>query len=92
MVVDRFFYKLLGNHIKKDDIVVASQPVDPKTHICKRVIEVGGNRLPQYSNILVPEGSFWLEGDNRSASYDSRHHGIVPAHLIEGKVIFVIPL
>lgn len=54
LIVDRIFYKLLGNEIKKDDVVVASQPVDPKVHICKRVVEVGGNRLPQYSNILVP--------------------------------------
>ena len=48
------FYKIFGNDIQKGDIVVACQPVDPKTHICKRVIEIGGNKLPQYSNLEVP--------------------------------------
>ena len=38
LVVDRLFYKLFNNGIKKGDIVLASQPIDPKTHICKRVI------------------------------------------------------
>ena len=38
LIVDKLFYKLFNNQIKKGDIVVASQPTDPKTHICKRVI------------------------------------------------------
>lgn len=71
---------------------MALQPTDPKTHICKRVIETGGKSVPSYPNIQIPEGNLWLEGDNRQASYDSRHHGCVPNHLVEGKVIFVIPL
>ena len=61
--------------IKKGDIVVAVQPVNPETHICKRVIETGGN---MYKGVTVPARHFWLEGDNKTASYDSRNHGSVP--------------
>ena len=40
LIIDHFFYKMFG--LKKDDIVVCVQPVDPNVHICKRIIQVGG--------------------------------------------------
>jgi signal peptidase I len=40
LIIDHFFYKIFG--LKKDDIVVCVQPVDPNVHICKRIIQVGG--------------------------------------------------
>lgn len=92
LIVDKFFYKLFDNGIKKGDIVVATQPINPKTHICKRIIETGGNYLPDHPDLKIPLGNMWLEGDNKSGSYDSRQHGAVPEHLIHGKVILVIPL
>ncbi len=92
LLVDHFFYKLTSNPIKPGDIVVAAQPVDPKTHICKRVVQIGGQYLPSHPELMVPQGSYWLEGDNKAASYDSRHHGTVPGHLIEGKVLLVLPI
>lgn len=92
VVVDKIFYKLLNNNLKQGDIVVATQPTDPKTFICKRVIETGGNYLPEHPTLKVPAGNLWLQGDNKTASYDSRHHGCVPEHLVEGKVIFSLAL
>ena len=56
LFVDRFFYKLFNNPIKQGDIVVALQPVDPKTHICKRVAQVGGEALPSHPDLLIPKG------------------------------------
>ncbi len=38
VVVDKFFYKFRNPEIQKGDIVLAKQPIDPKTSICKRVI------------------------------------------------------
>ncbi len=54
LVVDKILYKIFNNDIKVGDIVVAAQPVDPKTHICKRVIQTGGNYLPSHPNVKVP--------------------------------------
>ena len=42
LVIDHFFYKFTGG-LKKDDIIVATQPVNPSVSICKRIIETGGN-------------------------------------------------
>lgn len=90
--MDRGFYKLFGKKIEKGDIVVAVQPIDPKTFICKRVIQTGGNYLPDHPSLKVPVGSYWLEGDNKKHSYDSRHHGCVPEHLVMGKIVHVFTL
>lgn len=39
------------------------------------------------SPTVVPEGSYFLLGDNRPASVDSRRFGAVPTHLVVGKVV-----
>jgi inner membrane protease subunit 1 len=76
VVIDRFAYKYFGR-LKKDDIVVAVQPVNPEVSICKRIIEVPGGIVPYGPGLKVPEKHYWLEGDNKKKSYDSRHHGCV---------------
>jgi signal peptidase I len=91
VIVDRLSYRLF-NSIKTDDIVIAVQPVNPEVSICKRVVAVGGAIVPYGMGIKVPDQHFWLEGDNKKKSYDSRHHGCVPANLILGKVLFVISI
>ena len=91
LLIDHFFYKFTGG-LKKDDIIVATQPVNPSVSICKRIIETGGNQLAHKQGIIIPENYYWIEGDNKPKSYDSRNHGAIPANLIRGKVILVIPL
>ncbi|MFI5248348.1 MAG: signal peptidase I [Gemmatimonadales bacterium] len=39
--------------------------------------------------LVVPERSYFVLGDNRDNSFDSRHWGFVPASSIEGRPIFV---
>ena len=91
VLIDKFSYRFLGKP-QKGDIVVAIQPVSPETSICKRVIEVEGGTVPYGPGIKVSEGHYWLEGDNKSNSYDSRHHGEVSENLILGKVVFCLSL
>lgn len=91
VVIDRLTFRFFKT-IKKDDIVIAVQPVNPEVSICKRVIEVEGGIVPYGPGIKVPQQHYWLEGDNKKKSYDSRHHGCVPENLILGKVLLVIPI
>lgn len=39
------------------------------------------------SPTVVPEGCYFLLGDNRPSSVDSRRFGAVPGHLLVGKVV-----
>jgi signal peptidase I len=41
------------------------------------------------AEIVVPEGSFFMMGDHRSISSDSREFGPVERDLIYGKAVFV---
>lgn len=43
--------------------------------------------------LTVPEGAYWLLGDNWGASTDSRSFGFVDAEAVHGKVVFrMLPL
>ncbi len=39
--------------------------------------------------LVVPEGHYWLMGDNRDQSLDSRFMGPVPRRVIRGKPLFI---
>ncbi|XP_046665233.1 mitochondrial inner membrane protease subunit 1 [Homalodisca vitripennis] len=80
------------NNIKKGDIVVARSPTNPKQFICKRVTGVEGDKMcPGFiSQVVVPRGHVWLEGDNRNNSSDSRNYGPVPVGLLRGRVLCII--
>ncbi|XP_077178073.1 mitochondrial inner membrane protease subunit 1 isoform X2 [Paroedura picta] len=80
--------------IQKGDIVIAKNPSDPKSNICKRVIGLEGDKIctsgPSNFKIhsYVPKGHVWLEGDNLRNSTDSRCYGPVPYGLIKGRICF----
>ena len=65
VIIDRFVYRLQGGP-KPRDIVVAVQPVNPEVSICKRVLAVGGEKVPSGAGqgINIPPKHYWLQGDN----------------------------
>ncbi len=44
----------------------------------------------KYYDLVVPEGTIFLMGDNRTGSSDCREFGCIPLEKIEGKVLFRI--
>src|ERR1044072_8879429 len=91
--------------IKHGDIIVfkyPGNPYDPKrddrpdnrpifTNYVKRVIGITGDRISiQGKNeITVPPDSYFVMGDNRNNSEDSRYWGFVPRDLVIGSAMFV---
>jgi signal peptidase I len=39
--------------------------------------------------LVVPQGHYWLMGDNRDESLDSRFMGFIPRSEIRGKPLFI---
>ena len=75
------------------DIIVSKSPVQPKDHICKRVVGLAGDTMSHHradgcTYKYIPKGHVWLEGDNKEMSKDSRDYGPVPYGLILGRLFF----
>jgi signal peptidase I len=42
-----------------------------------------------YGPVTVPAGNYFMMGDNRDNSQDSRYWGFLPAHYVKGKALMV---
>jgi signal peptidase I len=45
--------------------------------------------LDDWGPLAVPDGHFWMMGDNRYQSMDSRWYGMVPRDRVRGRPVFV---
>jgi signal peptidase I len=50
---------------------------------------VGAPSLHEWGPVVVPEGMFFMMGDNRDDSVDSRYYGLVPRANLRGTPMFV---
>jgi signal peptidase I len=52
------------------------------------LLPVGGKRLLPQTDVTVPDGQYYVLGDNSTNSLDSRYWGFVPADNMKGRVAF----
>lgn len=74
-----------GDHIQiKDGAVYRNGEKLEETYI--RTSETTSQE-DEYSDVIVPEGTVYVMGDNRASSKDSRSFGCVPVDRVNGKVV-----
>ncbi len=72
VIVNRWAYR--HKEPEAGDVVVVRNPEAPEQFLVKRVMS--GDR----------QAGYFVMGDNDAHSRDSRHFGMVPMHLVVGKV------
>lgn len=70
-------------------VFVNGNKLDEGTYLASSVKTFGGAFLADKQSVKVPEDNYFVLGDNRSFSSDSREWGFVPREKIIGKSFFV---
>ncbi|KAI6034239.1 LexA signal peptidase [Pisolithus microcarpus] len=84
-----------GKPILRGDIVSLRDPIRHNRTIVKRVLAVPGDvveTLPPYpqTEVLIPEGYIWVEGDEPFHSLDSNSFGPIPLALVDARLRCII--
>lgn len=75
--------------IKNGDVYVNGTPLNEKAYLSPSVKTYGGSFLKEGIPVTVITDSYFVIGDNRPGSSDSREWGFVPFESIIGKSFFV---
>ena len=70
-------------------VYLNDEKLDESAYLDSSVRTYGGSFLKEGDSITVPPGYFFVLGDNRSYSSDSREWGFVPKENIIGNSIFI---
>ena len=73
--------------VRRGDVVVVEHPGRPGFEMVKRVVGIPDDMAPD--GRILGEDEWWVEGDNRAASTDSRSFGSVPGGNVKAKVRLV---
>ena len=71
-----------------NQIVSLKNPLDKSIKLCKRITGIAGHckRMLSGEVVTIPFNNYWVEGDNKSLSLDSRMFGPVNRDFIIGRV------
>jgi signal peptidase I len=80
--------------VRQKKVYVDGQPLDePYVHFLQPASAYGEfaafDVREQYGPVTVPEGQYFVMGDNRDNSQDSRYWGFLPREYIKGKALLV---
>lgn len=75
--------------IKNGDVFVNGKLLDQNEYLKSSVKTYGGSFLTEGVTVTVPTDSYFVMGDNRSGSSDSREWGFVPLKSVIGESFFV---
>ena len=78
----------LEMHQKK--VFINGQPLDePYVQFLEPPSAASSDLRSEYGPITVPDGQYFMMGDNRDNSEDSRYWGFMPAHYVKGEAVFI---
>lgn len=75
--------------VNNGQVYLNGKLLDESKYLKPTVKTYGGSFLSEGQSVTVPEGYFFVLGDNRSFSSDSREWGFVPKKNIVGTAFFV---
>lgn len=80
--------------IRDKQVYIDGRPIDePYKYHSEGDARTGGfhsfSRRDNYGPLLVPQGHYFMMGDNRDDSRDSRYWGTLPENMIVGRPLFV---
>jgi signal peptidase I len=80
--------------LKAKKVYVNGQPLDePYVHFLTPASEgaeiTSADVRERYGPVTVPEGQYFVMGDNRDNSQDSRYWGFLPRHYVKGKALMI---
>jgi len=75
--------------LKDGHIYINDKLVDESSYLSNSIYTNGGEFLHEGETITVPEGQYFVCGDNRPHSSDSRTFGPIPIENIKGKAWLV---
>jgi signal peptidase I len=82
LIVDELTYRFREPEAK--EVIIFKYPKDPSKYFIKRVIGLPGETV---NGTKLDVDQYYVEGDNRDASSDSRSWGPLPRKLIVGRPI-----